>query len=65
MSAFPNSPRVIKGGLILVDSAGFAVRRVIEPQHHPERRTRTLPVRSVGEGGGGTANTQEFEGGQK
>jgi len=50
MTSFPNSPRVVKGGLVLVDPASAAVRRVIALQYNPDSLSRTLQVQSMGEG---------------
>ena len=52
MSTFPNSPRLLKGGIVLIDPATSAVRRIIALQYNPDTVTRTLQVRGVtGEGG--------------
>jgi len=50
MSTFSGSPRVLKGGIVLVDPATAAVRRVIVLQYNPDTLSRTLSVQSVGEG---------------
>src|SRR5688572_1611707 len=51
MSTFPNSPRLIKGGLVLVDAASGQVQRVISLQYNPDTLSRTLQVQSyAGEG---------------
>jgi hypothetical protein len=51
MSAFPGSPRTIRGGIVLLDPASSAVRRVIGLQYNPESVTRTLQAQATGEGG--------------
>ena len=48
MTTFPNSPRLIKGGIVLVDPTTGAVRRVIALQYNPDTLTRTLQVQAVG-----------------
>jgi hypothetical protein len=48
MTAFPNSPRLIKGGIVLVDATTSAVLRIIALQYNPDTLTRTLQVRAVG-----------------
>lgn len=48
--AFPNSPRVVKGGIVLVDPATAKVRKVIALQYNPEKLTRSLQVKRAGEG---------------
>jgi len=51
MSAFPGSPRLVKGGLVLVDWTSGAVQRVIAMQYNPDSLSRTLQVQGVTEGG--------------
>ncbi|MDF5753123.1 hypothetical protein [Spongiactinospora sp. TRM90649] len=51
MSAFPGSPRLVKGGIVLVDPVGGALRRVISLQYNPESLSRTVQVKAVGDGG--------------
>jgi hypothetical protein len=48
MSSFPNSPRLLKGGLVLIDPVTSAVRRVIALQYNPDTLSRTLTVQSAG-----------------
>jgi hypothetical protein len=48
--AFSNSPRVVKGGIVLVDPDTGKVQRVIALQYNPEKLTRSLKVQRVGEG---------------
>ena len=52
MTPFPNSPRLLKGGLVLIDPESSIVQRVIVLQYNPETLSRTLQVKGiVGEGG--------------
>jgi hypothetical protein len=51
MSAFPNSPRLVKGGIVLVDSDSGAVQKIIVLQYNPDTLTRTLAPQGVKEGG--------------
>jgi hypothetical protein len=51
MSTFPRSPRLLKGGLVLVDPDTAVVRRVIALQYNPDTLTRTLQVQGTAEGG--------------
>jgi len=51
MSAFPGSPRLVKGGLVLVDWTSGAVQRVIAMQYNPDSLSRTLQIQAVKEGG--------------
>jgi hypothetical protein len=50
MVTFPNSPRIVKGGIVLVDPASGQVRRVIALQYNPDSLSRTLQVQGAGEG---------------
>jgi hypothetical protein len=51
MSGFPGSPRLIKGGLILLDPVTSAVQRVITLQYNPDQLTRSLQIQGQsGEG---------------
>lgn len=47
MSGFPGSPRLIKGGIVLIDADTAAVRRVIALQYNPDSLSRTLQVQAV------------------
>ena len=47
MSAFPNSPRLLKGGLVMVDPDSGTVQRIIVLQYNPDSLTRTLQAQSV------------------
>src|SRR3954447_9278130 len=51
MTGFPNSPRLLKGGIVLIDPQSSAVRRVITLQYNPDTLTRTLQVQSTAAGG--------------
>jgi len=48
MSTFPNSPQLLKAGLILLDPDSGATQRVIALQYNPEMLTRSLVVQAVG-----------------
>lgn len=48
---YANAPRVVKGGIVLVDPETARVRRVIALQYNPETLKRSFRVRRVGEGG--------------
>lgn len=51
MSSFPNSPKLVKGGLVLMDPNTSAILRVIPLQYNPDTLTRTLQAQAVAEGG--------------
>lgn len=48
----PLSPRLLRGGIILIDPASAAVQRVISLQYNPETLTRSLQPQNVDDGGG-------------
>ena len=48
MSSFPGSPRLLKGGIVLLNPQTTAVERIISLQYNPDTLTRSLQVRSVG-----------------
>ena len=47
MSVFPNSPRLLKGGIVLIDPDTGVVQRIIVLQYNPDTLTRTLQVQAV------------------
>jgi len=53
MSAFPGSPRVLKGGLVLLDPDTFTVlpNGIIVLQYNPDTLSRTLKIQGAEEGG--------------
>jgi hypothetical protein len=53
MTTFPRSPRLLKGGIVLIDPQTAAVQRIIALQYNPDTLSRTLQVQAVGAEGGG------------
>jgi hypothetical protein len=51
MSTFPNSPRLIKGGIVLIDSATSSIIRTIVLQYNPDTLTRSFQIQATGEAG--------------
>src|SRR6266567_8870884 len=51
MTSFPNSPRLIKGGIVLIDPDTSAVQRIIVLQYNPDTLSRTLQPQAVKEAG--------------
>ncbi|KVD68443.1 hypothetical protein [Burkholderia ubonensis] len=53
MSAFPGSPRVLKGGIVLLDPDSFTVlpNGIVVMQYNPDTLTRTLKIKGADEGG--------------
>jgi len=50
MTGYSRSPRLVKGGLVLVDPLTGSVRRIISLQYNPDSLQRTLQVQGTGEG---------------
>ncbi|HEY4989207.1 MAG TPA: hypothetical protein VII09_05330 [Opitutaceae bacterium] len=47
MSGFPNSPRLVKGGIVTMDPETSAVQSIIALQYNPDSLTRTLQIQSL------------------
>lgn len=47
MSTFPNSPKLVKGGLVLIDAVTGVVRRIIALQYNPDTLSRTLQIQAA------------------
>jgi len=62
MTAFPGSPRLLKGGIVLIDPDTSAVLRVIALQYNPDTLTRTLQVKGVGAESGDRAEVLRLKG---
>lgn len=62
MTTFPNSPAVLKGGLVLIDPTTAAVLRVIALQYNPDTVTRTLQVKGAGAEGGDRSEALRLKG---
>src|ERR1017187_5951068 len=48
MSSFPGSPRLLRGGIVVLDPVTSAVLRVINLQYNPDTLTRSLQIKGVG-----------------
>jgi hypothetical protein len=62
MSSFPNSPRLLKGGLVLIDPVTSAVLRVIALQYNPDTLSRTLAAQSAGTQAGDRSEALRLKG---
>jgi hypothetical protein len=47
MSGFTNSPRLIKGGLVLMDPDTSVVQNIISLQYNPDSLSRTLQIQAM------------------
>jgi len=50
MSTFPNSPRLLKGGIVVLDPETSVVQRVITLQYNPDTLSRSFQIKARGEG---------------
>jgi hypothetical protein len=48
MTTFPGSPRLLKGGIVLLDPQSGQVLTVIPLQYNPDTLTRTLQIKGAG-----------------
>lgn len=63
MPTFAPSPRLLKGGLVLIDPDTSAVRRIIALQYNPDTLTRSLQAQTHGgEGADGRTEPMRFKG---
>ena len=62
MTTFPRSPRLIKGGIVLIDPETSAVKRIIALQYTPDTLTRTLQPQGVGSTGGDRSEVLRLKG---
>ena len=59
MSTFPNAPKLLKAGLVILAPGGATVRRVIALQYNPDSLSRSYQVQGAG-GEGGSERGQPF-----
>ena len=50
MNGFPGSPRLLKGGIVVINADTSIVQKVIALQYNPDTLTRTLQVQAMGDG---------------
>ena len=51
MTSFPNSPRLLKGGIVVLNPETSTVERVITLQYNPDTLSRSLQIKAISEGG--------------
>lgn len=62
MTTFPNSPKLLKGGLVLIDPETGMVQRIIALQYNPDSLSRTLQIKGVGTEGGDRSEALRLKG---
>jgi len=48
MSTFPGSPKILKGGIVVLDPQSSAVLRIIPLQYNPDTLSRSFQIKGVG-----------------
>lgn len=48
MSTFPGSPKILKGGIVLLNPLNGSVLRIIPLQYNPDTLTRSLQIKGAG-----------------
>ncbi len=62
MSSFPGSPKLVKGGLVLIDADTARVLRIISLQYNSDSLTRSLQVQTTGGTGNDRIEPVRFKG---
>jgi len=62
VTSFPGSPQLLKGGIVLIDPASGAVRRVIGLQYNPDTLTRSLQPKGMGAESGDRSEALRLKG---
>jgi len=62
MTSFPGSPRLLKGGIVLIDPETGLVRRVIALQYNPDTITRSLQPQAFGAESGDRSEALRLKG---
>lgn len=62
MTTFPGSPRILKGGIVLIDSASGEVQRIVTLQYNPDSLTRSLQVLGTGAEAGDRMEAMRIKG---
>jgi hypothetical protein len=62
MAGFSNSPRILKGGIVLIDATTAQVLRIIALQYNSDSVSRTLQLQSAGGEDGNRSEALRFKG---
>jgi hypothetical protein len=62
MSTFPGTPRILKGGIVLVNPLTGTIQKIILLQYNPDTLTRSFQIRSVGGEGSNSADAMRLTG---
>lgn len=61
-TTFPNAPRLLKGGIVLIDPETSAVQRIVVLQYNPDTLTRKLQPQGTGADGGDRSEALRLKG---
>lgn len=62
MSGYPRSPKLLRGGLVLLDPIGGNLLRIIGLQYNPDTMTRSLQIKGAGGEGGDRSEALRLKG---
>jgi hypothetical protein len=62
MTSFPGSPKLLKGGLVLIDPETAMVQRIIALQYNPDSLSRSFQIKGVGSEGGDRSEVLRLKG---
>ena len=62
MTGYSNSPKVLKGGIVLIDAESARVLRIISLQYNPDSLSRSFQVQGAGGEGGNRSEALRFKG---
>ncbi|MGE3154221.1 MAG: hypothetical protein AB7G48_14365 [Nitrospiraceae bacterium] len=62
MTTFPGSPKLLKGGLVLIDPETAMVQRIIALQYNPDSLSRSFQIKGVGTEGGDRSEVLRLKG---
>lgn len=62
MTSLPNSPNLLKSGIVQIDPVTSAVRRIVALQYNPYSISHTLQVQGVGGESGDRSETLRLKG---
>ena len=62
MTTFPNSPKLLKGGLVLIDPETAMVQRIISLQYNPDSLSRSFQIKGVGAENGDRSEALRLKG---
>ena len=62
MSSFPGTPKIIKGGIVIINPVTAAVERIISLQYNPDSLTRSFQVQGMDSQGGPVSEALRIKG---